>query len=160
MTVEFIDEFGLGDLSQLHAQIEKVLRCALETDHMTDRVSLSVTLTDDEHIREINRTWRHVDSATDVLSFPLLGYDPHGEPHAEDVDPETGETMLGDLVVSVPRCREQAAEYGHSFEREIGYLCAHGLFHLLGYDHEAEEDRKVMRQKEEETMERLGLTRD
>ncbi|MBQ3864531.1 MAG: rRNA maturation RNase YbeY [Clostridia bacterium] len=160
MTIEFIDEYGLEDLSTLHTQIEKVLRCALETDHMTDRVSLSVTLTDDENMRKINRTWRNVDSTTDVLSFPLLAYDPHEETHPEDVDPETGEILLGDLVVSVPKCREQAAEYGHSFEREIGYLCAHGLFHLLGYDHEAQEDKEIMRRREEETMEKLGLARE
>jgi probable rRNA maturation factor len=104
-----------------------------------------------------------VDAATDVLSFPMIDYDLHAATKrdmAADTDPETGELLLGDIVVSVERAQEQAREYGHSFEREFGYLVVHGMLHLLRYDHIEDADARVMRAMEERILGDVSLTRD
>ncbi|GAC1317007.1 MAG: hypothetical protein NVSMB2_10300 [Chloroflexota bacterium] len=114
---------------------------------------LTVHMVDDPDIRALNAEHRGKDTHTDVLSFPLY------EPNAEFVLPPGEPVQLGDVVVSYPRAVEQAHEYGHSVQRELAYLVAHGTLHLLGYDHEIESDRDVMRQREEEALVPLGLTR-
>jgi probable rRNA maturation factor len=116
---------------------------------------VSVTLVDDARIKELNRTYRGLDRPTDVLSFALReGEDSYKLP------PDAGiPELLGDVVISLPRARFQAAEYGHSLERELGYLLTHGILHLLGYDHETEEAAAVMRAKEEEVLAAVGLSR-
>ena len=135
-------------------QIQTVIRAALKAERVKLPCEISVLLTDDEGIRQINRDMRQVDRATDVLSFPL------GENGEYDVDPETGAKMLGDRVISIPKAYAQAEEYGHSFRREMAYLTAHSMLHLLGYDHEAGGIEAVrMREKEETVMEQLGLPR-
>ena len=105
-----------------------------------------------EEIHELNREYRQVDSPTDVLSFPQF----------DDLDelPEEGEIMLGDVVICSDRAKEQAEEFGHSFEREIIYLFVHSVLHLLGYDHMDEDEKRIMRRREEEVMERIGLKRE
>ena len=105
-----------------------------------------------EEIHELNREYRQVDSPTDVLSFPQF----------DDLDdlPEEGEIMLGDVVICSDRAKEQAEEFGHSFEREIIYLFVHSVLHLLGYDHMEEDEKRIMRRREEEVMERIGLKRE
>jgi len=116
---------------------------------------VSVSFVDNEQIRELNAEYRNRDAATDVLSFPL------GENGAFDTDAETGAALLGDIVISVERALEQAEEYGHSVEREIGWLTVHSMLHLLGYDHETDEAAaRGMREREEAVLSSLGLVRE
>lgn len=123
-------------------------------------------LVDDETIRRLNRDFRGIDRATDVLSFPSVSYAPgrtaRNSPKRlrRERDPETGCVHLGDFVLSLERAREQAELYGHSLERELGYLTAHSMFHLMGYDHEDIKDRARMRQMEERAMVLARLPRD
>ncbi|HWQ40666.1 MAG TPA: rRNA maturation RNase YbeY [Desulfosporosinus sp.] len=114
---------------------------------------VSLMLVDDERIHALNQEYRGVDRPTDVLSFALQ------EDMEEEPDAAFEDDMLGDIVISAERAKEQAAEYGHSFEREIVYLAVHGTLHLLGYDHEEEKDKQAMRSKEEEVMAILRLER-
>ena len=118
-----------------------------------------VTVTNDEEIHQLNLEHRNVDSPTDVLSFPMQELSP-GSFEPQDIDLDSGRVPLGDIVISVERARAQAEEYGHSEAREIGYLCVHSLLHLLGYDHMEEEDKRLMRSREEAVMAQLDLKRD
>ncbi len=119
-----------------------------------DNAEVSVTLTDNEHIHEINREYRKVDRPTDVISFALNEGD---EPEIEGGAPVN---VLGDLIISMEKVAEQAAEYGHSNRREIAFLTVHGMLHLLGYDHIEEADRVEMRKEEDFVMEKLGISRE
>ena len=116
-----------------------------------ERAEVSLTLVEPEEIREINAEYRNVDSVTDVLSFPQYE-------GVEDM-PEDGELILGDVVICVERAKEQAEEFGHSYEREFVYLFVHSLLHLLGYDHMEEDEKAVMREKEEMVMSHIDLER-
>lgn len=146
---------------EAQARLERAVMAALELAGGPANAQVSLMLTDDAGIRELNRTYRGQDRSTDVLSFPMLD-DPRGalRGSAYETDPETGEVMLGDIAISLETAARQAALYGHGFDREIGFLAVHGLLHLLGYGHEAQEDRLVMRAREEEIMAALGLGRD
>jgi probable rRNA maturation factor len=128
------------DDDRLRQLVETVLRA----EGLSGTVELSLTLTDDAEVQRLNREFRGVDAPTDVLSFPLLS--PEDSPF---VPPPDGILHLGDVVVSYPRAVAQAAEYGHSVRRELGYLTVHGVLHLLGYDHESAADKKRMRAREE-----------
>ncbi len=119
-----------------------------------DNAEVSVTLTDNEHIHEINREYRKVDRPTDVISFALNEGD---EPEIEGGAPVN---VLGDLIISMEKVAEQAVEYGHSNRREIAFLTVHGMLHLLGYDHIEEADRVEMRKEEDFVMEKLGISRE
>ena len=122
----------------------------------------SITYTDNEGIRALNREYRNKDSATDVLSFPMFELTP-GEPpeDEEDLDPETGLCPLGDMCISLERAAAQAQEYGHSLEREVSYLAVHSVLHLLGYDHLDEGPMKrQMRAREEAILNGLGIRRE
>jgi probable rRNA maturation factor len=141
------------DFEQL---LTDILKFALAREQAPQDAEVSVVLVDDAYIRELNRQYRGKDTPTDVLSFAMRESVPEEE--AIEGEPEA-EQLLGDIVISVERAREQAEEYGHSFERELGYLAVHGMLHLLGYDHEKEDDRKIMRQKEEEILKAFDLTR-
>ena len=125
--------------------------CAKEEDLDDNRLSLSVSFVDAEEIQRLNREYRGKDAVTDVLSFPQ--FDPYE--YMQDWD----EVALGDVVICEERARQQAEEFGHSYERELIYLFVHSCFHLLGYDHETEEEKKVMREKEEKVMTELDLRR-
>ena len=132
------------------ALIKKAVNMALEAEQIPVPCLISVMLTDEEGIRRVNRDFRGIDRATDVLSFPLNELSP-GEFDPEDCekDPETGAVMLGDMMISLPRCEAQGEEFGHGFEREIQYLSVHSVLHLLGYDHVDEgEMKRQMRQRE------------
>lgn len=120
---------------------------------------VSLSLVDDERIHELNREYRGVDRPTDVLSFALQE-ESEEEPEISTGDFGPADDLLGDVIISVPRAREQAQEYGHSLARELVYLAVHGTLHLMGYDHEQDEERRAMRRKEEEVMARLGLERE
>ena len=116
-----------------------------------ERAELSLTLVSPEEIRELNREYRGVDVATDVLSFPQF--------ESGQELPAAGEICLGDVVICDGKIREQAAEFGHSYERELVYLFVHSLLHLLGYDHMEEDEKELMRKREEEIMEAVDLRR-
>lgn len=125
---------------------------------------VNLLLTTDEQIHEMNRQFRGIDRPTDVLSFPMVEYEAPGEfgflEDEEDCfDPESGELVLGDIVISKDRVLEQAAAYGHSPKREFAFLIAHSVLHLTGYDHIGEEERLVMEQKQREILEQLGILR-
>ncbi len=127
----------------------------LENEHFGEPAQVDITIVDNAMIREINREHRNIDRATDVLSFPL------GEDGVYDRHPETGAYMLGDIVISIERAQEQAEEYEHSFQREVGYLVVHSMLHLLGYDHVDGGLAAVrMREHEEAVMQKIGLPRD
>ena len=153
--VEFTIEDGLDarwDEPRIVALVRSIISANLSP--VPERYVIGIHLVGDNAIRALNSGHRGIDVATDVLSFPLI--DPDG---ADFVVPPGEATNLGDVVISHPRAVEQAAEFGHSTDREIGYLVAHGVLHVLGYDHEAEADRARMRQREEEALRPLGFIR-
>lgn len=160
MTIEIVD--GGRVREELARQLEKAISFAIQQETGGDNFEVCLTLTDGEGIRELNCEYRGIDKETDVLSFPLLERESgqRGEFWDEqDIDPQTNEVMLGDIVLSVEAAHAQAEEYGHSFEREAVYLCVHSVLHLLGYDHIQPEDKLLMRRREEEIMDALGLGR-
>ena len=136
------------------ALIKKAVKMALDAEKIEAPCLISVMLTDEEGIREVNREFRAVDAATDVLSFPLNELTAGNfDPALCERDPETGAVMLGDMMISLPRCEQQGEEFGHGFEREIMYLTVHSVLHLLGYDHVDEgEMKKQMRSREKAIM--------
>lgn len=132
---------------------------AAELEGLPDDIcQLSVTFVTPEEIHELNRDYRGVDRPTDVLSFPQFEREELLE-YISDPEEIPDELMLGDVVISREKAMEQAEEYGHSFERELIYLFTHSVLHLLGYDHEEPEDKAVMRHREEEIMDWLGIPR-
>ena len=132
--------------------IRRCCHAVLQLEGFKDSAEISVSFVDNDQIREMNRQYRDIDAPTDVLSFPM------GENGQYDVNHETGAKILGDIVISVPKAMEQAKTYGHSLEREIGFLTAHSMLHWLGYDPEAGGLARVrMREKEEQVMRELGL---
>lgn len=145
---------------KLAAMLRRTVKAALSAESVEVDCEVNILLTDDEGIRQVNRDMRDIDRATDVLSFPMFDLVPGEHPEEEDADPATGLVPLGDMCISVERARAQATEYGHSFEREICYLCVHSVLHLLGYDHLDEgEMKRQMRGREEEIMSTLKLER-
>lgn len=134
--------------------IRKCCEEALAEEQIYDDAEVSVTVVSNAEIRELNREHRDNDNVTDVLSFPM------GEDGFFDVNPDTGCIMLGDIVISAPKAKEQSQEYGHSFMRELCFLVTHSIFHLLGYDHEVSaEEEKIMFDKQNGVLEKLGITR-
>lgn len=134
--------------------IKKAIAMALEAEGIEEPCAINVVLTDDEGIREVNASERNIDRATDVLSFPANELVP-GEFDADlcEYDYDNDAVYLGDMMISVPRCEEQGAEFGHGYEREIMYLTVHSVLHLLGYDHVDEgEMKKQMRGREKAIM--------
>lgn len=139
--------------------IRDCIRQALALEQFDSSSEVNILLTSNKNIRELNKDFRDIDSETDVLSFPILDIkDGKYIFSAADIDPDSGSLQLGDIVVSLERASEQAEEYGHSFERELGFLVTHGLFHLLGYDHD--NGTGEMFEKQEKVLESLGLTRE
>jgi probable rRNA maturation factor len=154
LIIDFIDETNEVTDEEMK-MIEKLLNYAAEVENVQDGAEVSVTFVDNEKIREINRDYRGKDKPTDVISFAL---EEMGDGEIEIVGAEMP-PMLGDIIISVPKAREQAEEYGHSFMRELGFLAVHGFLHLLGYDHETEEEEKEMFSKQEQILETFGLKR-
>ncbi len=145
--------------------INSVILAALDAEECPYEAEVNVILTNNEEIHEINKEYRSIDRPTDVLSFPLIDYETPAdfervEDYAEDYfNLETGELMLGDIIISVDKLYEQAQNYGHSIERELAFLVAHSMFHLMGYDHMNEEERIIMEQKQSELLNHMGITR-
>ena len=146
---------------EVRALVEKCARNVLSRENVDFPAEIDITVVDADTIREMNAEYRSKDSVTDVLSFPMYEFY-NGEPREElDEEPDTGCVMLGDMILCYTRACEQATEFGHSAARECGYLTTHSMLHLLGYDHERnDEDTRLMRSKEEEYMNAIGLTRD
>lgn len=139
---------------ELLSSIKKCCTAALEEEDIDDKVEVSLTVVGNEEIRQLNSEFRGKDSVTDVLSFPM------GENGEYDVNPGTNRIMLGDIVISAEKAKQQAEEYGHSFEREMCFLATHSMFHLLGYDHElGEEEERIMFQKQNAVLDKLGIDR-
>lgn len=140
--------------------VRSAVKAALEYMDFPLKSEVSVMFTDDEEIHELNRLHRGVDRPTDVLSFPLFEYDENGDIIEDDLDfNPNGEMILGDIVISLETASRQAQEYGHSFEREIGFLTVHSMLHLFGYDHMTPEDEEEMFGYQREILERMGLER-
>ena len=149
---------GIDEKKEYKEVIEKVLsQCFKEEKLENSKLCVTVTLTTPKTIQEINKQYRNIDRATDVLSFPMFEKD-ELDKKIQTNDFEN-EDILGDIVVSVDKVKEQAIEYGHSFERELSYMIVHGFYHLMGYDHIEEDDKKIMRKKEETILEKLCISR-
>lgn len=144
--------------------IQAVIRYALDYEACPYEAEVNVVLTDNSSICEVNKEYRQKDRPTDVLSFPMLEYENPGnfeglEESDEYFNPETGELVLGDIMISLEKVKEQAAEYGHSQERELGFLVAHSMLHLCGYDHMEPQERERMERRQSEILYHLGICR-
>lgn len=141
--------------------IEKTVERVLQQENFPDKASVSIVLMSNSAIKKLNFAYRNINDATDVLSFPMMDkQDDIANSNGEaGYNIEDGIVFLGDIVISVEKATEQSAEYGHSFEREIAFLVAHGMLHLLGYDHSSDDDTKEMRMKEESVLKHIGLNR-
>ena len=138
--------------------VKKVFdKCFEEENLQNSKLYITVTFTNPENIRKINKQYRNIDKATDVLSFPL--YEKQELDKKIEQQEFLHEDVLGDVVISIEKVEEQAKEYGHSFERELSYMLVHGFYHLMGYDHIEEEDKKKMREKEEKILDILKISR-
>ena len=136
--------------------IRRCCQAVLTTEKFEKDAEVSVSFVTNKEIRSLNKAYRNKDSETDVLSFPLTSED-----GTQEVNAETGYVLLGDIVISLETAVKQANMYGHSLEREIGFLTVHSMLHLLGYDHETSSlDERLMREKEEAVLEKLGISRD
>lgn len=149
------DEHGLLTAAQIEL-VESILVHAASAEHVEEPSELSVTFLNNDEIQAINREWRGKDAPTDVISF---AFDEMGEEEMDFMLDEDEPRLLGDIVISVERCREQAADYGHSFERELGFLAIHGFLHLLGYDHMTPEEENEMTARQEQVLAHFELKR-
>ena len=140
--------------------LRRVITCALKAEGVDTPCEINLLITDDNGIHTINRQQRDVDRPTDVLSFPMFDLQPGDKPEESWADPDTARVPLGDMVISLERCAEQAVEFGHPLKRELAYLAVHSVLHLLGYDHMDEGPMKAqMRGREEAILDVLGITR-
>ena len=157
----FLEDEGALDLKLPYEELAtKVADAVLDYEKCPYEAQVELLLTMNEEIRQMNLEFRGIDRATDVLSFPMTEFpSPVSGSDDSSFDPETGELMLGNIVISKERAKEQAEEYGHSVEREFAFLIAHSMLHLLGYDHMEDEERLVMEKKQREVLEMLGITR-
>ena len=136
--------------------VRQMVVAALDYENCPYEAEISVTVVDNKEIQEINKIYRNIDKATDVLSFPMYQYEKAADFDNMDdsaFNPESGELLLGDIVISAEKVTAQAKEYGHSKEREFAFLLVHSMLHLLGYDHMEEEERLVMESKQKEILE-------
>ena len=153
--IEFLD---IEENKEYEKTISKVLKECFRVENLPeDKLLVSITLTNPENIRKLNNEYRNIDKPTDVLSFPMF--------EKEEIDNMVKNAVwdyndiLGDMVISIEQVEKQAEEYGHGFERELSYMIVHSFYHLMGYDHIKEEDKIIMRPKEEFVLEKLGITR-
>ncbi len=147
------------------ALFDRVAQAVLDSENCPYEAAVSLLLTDDAGIREYNKNYRSIDAETDVLSFPNLEFETPGDfsdveqREADCFDPDTGELVLGDIILNVSRAKEQAAEYGHSELREFAFLLAHSMYHLCGYDHMTPPEAELMEEKQESVLQALSITR-
>lgn len=146
--------------------LDKLMEEVLTVENCPYEAQVNMLITDDEGIREYNRQYRKIDASTDVLSFPMISFERESdfaaveEQEADCFDPDSGELILGDIIISAQKVEEQAEKFGHSKKREMAFLITHSLLHLCGYDHMTEEEAKIMEKKQEEILETLGITRN
>lgn len=144
---------------------EKIVSFCLDYVSFPYEAEVNLTLTDNEGIHAINKEFRNIDRPTDVLSFPMLEYTTPGDfsflddENPDDFNPDTGEALLGDIIISVDKVVEQASNYGHSIEREYAFLITHSMLHLFGYDHMEESDAKVMEEKQRDILTQMNILR-
>ncbi len=155
---EYCFSFDAGNLA------ESVISAVLDQEGCPYEAEVSLSLVDEEEIQEINRNFRNTDRVTDVLSFPMQDFEQPAvydflEESADAFHPESGELLLGDIMICVPRMRIQAREYGHGEKREFAFLVAHSVLHLLGYDHMTEAERKAMEARQRLVLNDLQITR-
>ena len=144
---------GIEENTKYEEIIDIVYEACFKEENLYDRsIYISVIISNEKYIKEINSKYRNIDSVTDVLSFPMFEQD-------EIEEAKKNEEALGDIIVCIPRVESQAKEYGHSFEREFAYMLVHGFYHLMGYDHMNEEEKKEMRAKEENILKKVGFER-
>ena len=153
-----INYIDIQEKKEYEEIIKKVVKECFETEKITDsKMYINIILTTSKNIREYNKKYRNIDRETDVLSFPMF--------EKEELDKKItnkdfeNTDILGDMIISIPKVEEQAKEYGHSFERELAYMVVHSFYHLMGYDHMVEEDKSLMRTKEENILNKLKITR-
>ena len=154
MIIASTDETNQLEQNQLEL-LEKLLDYAREKEEIENDAELSITIVDNETIQEINKQYRDKDQPTDVISFAL---EEHGEEEIE-IRGDNLPRHLGDIIISIEKVNEQANEYGHSFNRELGFLAVHGFLHLLGYDHMTTEEEKEMMERQDHLIDDFGLTR-
>ncbi|MDQ8056156.1 rRNA maturation RNase YbeY [Bacillus velezensis] len=154
LLIDIVDETNSISADALQ-EVEKLLQFAAEKEGVQDQAEVSVTIVTNEEIREINRDYRGKDTPTDVISFAL---EEEGEDEVEIVGADMP-PVLGDIIISADRTKEQAEEYGHTFMRELGFLAVHGFLHLLGYDHMTKEEEEEMFSKQKDLLDEYGLTR-
>ena len=164
MTLFFEEEGELKLSLECETLAKKVIEAAIDYVDCPYESEVNLLLTMNDEIHEMNQNFREIDRATDVLSFPMVDYEEAGnfdflENAIEYFNPETGELILGDIVISKEKVVSQAEEYGHSIEREYAFLIAHSMLHLFGYDHMEEEERIVMEEKQKEILEQLQILR-
>ncbi|SCY30839.1 rRNA maturation RNase YbeY [Butyrivibrio sp. INlla14] len=167
MTFYVENETGAKFDFDIEELARSVAEAVLKSENCSYNVEISLTITDDDGIHEINKEFRNIDKPTDVLSFPTISYDEpgdfsviEGEQKVDLLDPDTGNISFGDIVINENRVRSQALEYGHSEKREFAFLVAHSMLHLCGYDHMEEDEAAVMESKQNEVLNSLGITRD
>lgn len=169
VNISYETDKGLG-LDDYEKIIKDVVEAALDEKKCPYETEVNVILSDDEDIRRINNEFREMDNPTDVLSFPTIEFIAAGdfngveeildENEAEFFNPDTGELMLGDMIISVDKVKAQAKEYGHSVKRELAFLVAHSMFHLFGYDHMTEAQAREMEREQESVLTKLGIIRE
>ena len=153
--IEFLD---IEENKEYINLINTVLNKCLEVEIKNPNLYISIILTNPQNIREYNKNYRQIDKETDVLSFPMFEKDELEKVINDEKTPIRD--VLGDIIISIDRVKEQSIEYGHSFERELAYMLVHGFYHLMGYDHIEEADKLEMRKKEEEMLNLLNITRN
>lgn len=165
MTISFDYETDLRPDADYEAVVKDVIEMAMDYEQCPYEAEVNVLLTDNSGIHEINKECRNIDAPTDVLSFPMLEYDsPSDFSFLENggtdyFNPETGELILGDIVLSVDKIKEQAYNYGHAEKRELAFLVAHSMLHLFGYDHMTDDDASVMEEKQNDILNKLNIRR-
>lgn len=165
MTLYFENECGAAFDFPLEETFKMVAKEVLRQENCPYDCEVSLFLVDEQGIRDANRDFRNIDKVTDVLSFPLLEYEDAGV-FSEDIledpeafDPDTGELVLGDILICAERMRSQAEEYGHSLKREFAFLIAHSMLHLLGFDHVEPSEEEIMFRKQEQALKALNINR-
>lgn len=152
MDIAEINFLDIGENKEYINILNKVLeKCFKEEELNNKNLYVNIILTNPENIRKMNKEYRDIDKETDVLSFPMFEKGELEKRKNLNLD------ILGDIVISIDRVKDQAKEYGHSFERELSYMAVHGFYHLMGYDHIKEEDKTIMRQKEEMVLQKLKI---
>ena len=164
MTIDFSNEQEQTFDFDFLSVARDVMEAVLDQEECPYEAQISLVLTDDDTIHSTNKEFRRIDRATDVLSFPMVDFPSPADYSVLEEDdscfhPESGELLLGDIMISVPRAVEQAREYGHSVKREYAFLIAHSMLHLLGYDHMEDEERLLMEEKQDQALKYLHIER-